>query len=738
MVLTLALVGCGWQSPADVEIRGVVPDPADLQGSSGLLIATVPDRELPLRARVIESPLPAGKPIVRDCFGFGERERFTRGPPPPPPPARQPTMRPRAAAPTPEATMPAMPAESAPLPGATGSAPSLGDRGVGHGGGGLLGGTLGGETSGAVPVGAAPAKPSAEPVAVEKQDPARRQSPADNGAADLQEQRRSAKSEEDSIGLDEIATKETAKKKIAPRPVLDWGANVYLSNDDSMSLASAQRMLFALSRGVPISPSEVRPHELLNYFSFDTVAPKPGATFGVLGSAVQEGDSLTVALAVRGSNEDRQPLDLTLALDRSCSMAAEGRMEYTKRGLTSLSENLQRGDRLDIVLFDSGVCTPLENFVVGRDDPSLLTSLVQQLAPTGATDLDGGLREAYRIQTSRDQGDRHGRNQRVLLVTDAELNTGNVNEALVSEVGRQLDENDIRLSGVGVGREFNDQMLDLLTEKGKGAYVYLGSEAVVDRIFGPGFDALVRTVAHDVHFSLDLPDSLAMERFYGEEASTVKEEVQPIHYHAGNTQLFLQDLAIRDGRIVRDDPIVMRIEYRDAVTMEPEVQELRTTVGALLDADPHNLRKGRALMAFADWTMAGAMGADPCAEPLSTYRSRSSLLGDDAEIVFVNGLVGGRCGVPLQTVAAPAPSGVDLKVKVDSDIPIAEIELDCAGRSHVEPLSGSDTVARFRAVSPGACTVKLAGNLPMSASVEVPLTGGDLRCIVRGGRISCS
>jgi hypothetical protein len=233
------------------------------------------------------------------------------------------------------------------------------------------------------------------------------------------------------------------------------------------------------------------------------------------------------------------------------------------------------------------------------------------MQPHTGTNLNLGLEAAYGIQTARDAAEVHGRNRRVVLVTDALLNEGQLDQGLVAQVGTNLEAHDIRLSGIGVGREFNDKMLDKLTENGKGAYVYLGSEAVVDRVFGPMFDALVRTVAHDVHFSIDLPPSLAMERFYGEESSTNREDVKPVHYYAGTTQLFLQDLHVSPQGAVREDPITMRIEFRDAVTDEPMIQELRTTVGALLDADPHNVQKGQALMAFADWTLAGAMQRRP-------------------------------------------------------------------------------------------------------------------------------
>ncbi|MBX2802856.1 MAG: VWA domain-containing protein [Myxococcales bacterium] len=521
-----------------------------------------------------------------------------------------------------------------------------------------------------------------------------------------------------------------------PGRSLDWGATVYLSNDDSMSLASAQRLLFATMNGLGFSPREVRPHELLNYFSFDTVTPEPDQVFDVLASAEHKGDGLSVAFAVKGAVPDRQPLDLTLLVDRSCSMQAEGRMDYTRRGLSLMADQLERGDRLDLVLFDDGVCVPLQNYVVGRDDPRLLTDALRRMEPLGSTDLDLGLREAYDV--AKAHVDTHGRNRRVMVLTDALLNTGDVNPNTVSEIGKSFEGDQIRITGIGVGREFNDQVLDMLTEKGKGAYVYLGSEAVVDRVFGAqGFDSLVQTIAHDVQFALHLPDSLAMERFYGEEASTIKEDVQPLNYYAGTSQLFLQDLRIRGRAPERSAPVQLEITYRDARTGEPQRRTFRTTVGKMLDSDPHNVRKGLTLMAWTDMLMAEAMGADSCGSELKAYASRAAGVADDAEIAFVNGLVQRRCGD--FDLPEPRPRGdlVSYKVRVDADIPIAEVALTCEGERWSESLSGSDTIARFQAF-PGSCDLILTGAVDMVATVEVPSTGGDTRCIVRGGRLSCS
>jgi hypothetical protein len=162
-------------------------------------------------------------------------------------------------------------------------------------------------------------------------------------------------------------------------PSVDFGATVHLSNDDSMSLASAQRVLAALELGYDIPAEHVRPHELLNYFSFDTAPVASRDMFSVSPSLIEEGDKMRLALAVQGAEGARRPLDLTLLVDRSGSMSSDNRMGYTKRGLQLMVDQLQHGDRLDLVLFDHGVCAPLKNFVVGRDDMELLKATIQKI-----------------------------------------------------------------------------------------------------------------------------------------------------------------------------------------------------------------------------------------------------------------------------------------------------------------------------------------------------------------------
>lgn len=376
---------------------------------------------------------------------------------------------------------------------------------------------------------------------------------------------------------------------------------MYLSNDDTMSLSSAQRVIWAIDHFAPIPRQHVRPHEVLNYFSFDTNPVPRDHDFSIranIAPSHEDPELLTLGLAVQGrpvNRADRRNANVSFVVDRSGSMAAEGRMEYLKRGLERSLQELKAGDIVNIVLFDTTTCHLAQNFVVGRDDIGRLRNLIRRIRPRGSTNLHDGLRQGY---VAADRGYQPHYENRVVLVTDALANTGITNKQLISTVGKHYDDRRIRLSGVGVGREFNDALLDQLTERGKGAYVFLGSEEEVDAVFGQRFTSLIVTIANDVHFKLHLPPSLAMNTFYGEEASTVKERVQAIHYFAGTSQMFLSDLRAKNGTLPVTDDIMVSVEYDDPQSGKKQVEEFVWRLGDIAGHAP-NLDKAMLVSHFA-------------------------------------------------------------------------------------------------------------------------------------------
>lgn len=457
-------------------------------------------------------------------------------------------------------------------------------------------------------------------------------------------------------------------------PSADWGAAIYLSNDDSMSLSSAQRVIWAIDHYEPIPGQHIRPHELLNYFAFQTAPVAPERDFSVVANVEpkpEEPGIYSLALAVQGrplTTETRRNANLAFVIDRSGSMAAEGRMDYLKRGLLRSLAELKHGDIVHLVLFDTSVCTLAQNFVVGRDSHQRLADMIRRIQPLGSTNLHDGLVQGYAVT---DRAYQPAYTNRVVMITDALTNTGVTDQRLISVVGKNYDARRIRLSGVGVGSEFNDALLDELTERGRGAYVFLGSEAEVDAVFGSRFTSLVETVANDVHFKLSLPPSLAMNVFYGEEASVHKERVQAIHYFANTSQLFLSDVRARYGHLSTQDDVMLTIEYEDPETLAKRVEEYAFNLGEIL-GESRNVRKARLVDRFvrevgalaerplperyayrpAAWYDDGAYGH--CSNVRSELGALAAGMQDDPEVLRVQGLWDKLCGRYV-TPSVPPP-----------------------------------------------------------------------------------
>jgi len=455
-----------------------------------------------------------------------------------------------------------------------------------------------------------------------------------------------------------------------------YGASVYLSNDDTMSLSSAQRLIYAIDHYAAIPQSHIRPHELLNYFSFDTAPVDPSHDFSVkahFAPSPEEPNRFNLGFSVQGrslTKSTRRNANLAYVVDRSGSMRAEGRMEYVKQGMLRSLDEMKQGDVVHITLFDGSPCNLASNFVVGRDNSNHLRQLIQRIQPRGSTNLFAGLEAGYQLADSAYQSDY---SNRVVMITDANTNTGVTNEQMIAHVGKHYDQRRIRLSGVGVGRDFNDSLLDRLTERGKGAYVFLGSNAEVDAVFGPRFVSLIETIANDVHFRVHLPPSLALHTFYGEEASTIKERVQAIHYFAGTAQMFLSDVVSRDGSLPSSDDIMFSVEYEDPESGAKRVEEYAWNLGQIAGSHT-NLDKALLVNRFASdlqkvaartpnrqghaagtWEDPGAY--NQCSETRGRLASLSQNLGGDPEARRVGALWDTYCGRyrVAKTERSPAP-----------------------------------------------------------------------------------
>ena len=155
--------------------------------------------------------------------------------------------------------------------------------------------------------------------------------------------------------------------------------------------------------------------------------------------------------------------------------------------------------------------------------------------------------------------------------------------------------------GTGPADTYNDLLMDTVTDKGRGAYVYVDSVEEAQRMFVDRFDETMEIAARAVQLELTLPWYFQMKKFYGEEYSTNPAEVQPQHLAPSDAMVFNQVLAACDPQIVNgQDTVTVRANWVVPMSYVPMTTSVTMTVTELLSTPKDALHKGKAIVAYAE------------------------------------------------------------------------------------------------------------------------------------------
>jgi Ca-activated chloride channel family protein len=378
---------------------------------------------------------------------------------------------------------------------------------------------------------------------------------------------------------------------------------LYMSNDDSNSQASpilARRMI---TDGYVVPASRIRIHEFLNYFELSGPSQQQApATVGIEARRTDASQGeLTLVLRAQGrmlDPADRPPMNLVFSLDTSGSMSGE-RIELLKDTMTAIAGQLRTGDVVSVVTWSSSQSVDLAGYaVMGPDDPELL-AIIANLQANGSTDLHGGLVTAYALAGEHHIDD--GWN-RVVLISDGGANAGITDLDLIASEASDADGESTYMVGVGVGEatSYRDDLMNAVTDAGKGAYVFVDTQGEAAKQFGPRFLANVAVSARNVRMELTLPWYFGVKRFHGEEISENPAEVEPQHLAPNDAMVFHQIISACDASLITTcDSIGARVEYVDPITGELGSDELVMAIDALVVEDAPRLYKADVVVGYA-------------------------------------------------------------------------------------------------------------------------------------------
>jgi Ca-activated chloride channel family protein len=377
----------------------------------------------------------------------------------------------------------------------------------------------------------------------------------------------------------------------------------FMSADDSNSQAAPALARHLIEQGSR-APGQAAIHEFLNYYDFD-FAPAPAGEVRIeaqLRPIAGEEAAYTIlvsAVAEERTLETRRPLNLVFSLDSSCSMGGQG-MEMAKESMEQITASLREGDLVSIVSWSRDAATILEaREVSGASDP-VLVELIQGIQEGGGTDLSAGLLTAYEVANRHHSPQRLSR---VVLLSDGGANLGQTDATVIGGAADDSQGNGIYLVGVGGGDPgaYRHQLMDEVTDLGKGSYIYIDRAEEAEHQFrGRRFVANLDVAALNVRLAVELPAGFVIEEFHGEEINENPDEVEPQHLAPNDSMQYHFEIQDCPGAPEdRDERFTFTITWTDPATGEERSGERSLLLADLLDGDVRQLVKADAIIEYA-------------------------------------------------------------------------------------------------------------------------------------------
>jgi len=337
---------------------------------------------------------------------------------------------------------------------------------------------------------------------------------------------------------------------------------------DGVSSAAESRTKYLGEMGVLPSSREIAVEEMVNYHRHQIGRPTSDEAVAMDirwgNNVVSEGRQAVLQVgfstALQNDRSHLRPINLSIVIDRSGSMADYDKLTRVKQSLVTLVDQLRPTDHLSIVVFDTDAQVLLPSTEL--TDKEEVKETIRGIEPGGSTNLEGGLMLGYKEAVKHF---RQGATNRVILLTDGIANRGVTDPTQIERESASYNDKGIDLSTIGVGMDLNKDLLRDLAKSGRGLYHFVADDEDINKVFVKEMQSLVSPVAEDPNLTIDYDPGLHLEQLYGYNPACSGHK---IHIKLDNMNNGLTEVVLMRFRPTGDDdrsrlPVRISLTYYD-------------------------------------------------------------------------------------------------------------------------------------------------------------------------------
>ena len=278
--------------------------------------------------------------------------------------------------------------------------------------------------------------------------------------------------------------------------------------------------------------------------------PSKSGVVSITGQLVQDkilqggdgtvGFSLTMQAddVIAPDRENIRNVDMVIVLDRSGSMKGS-KIRGAKRAILNLLSNLTEKDRIALVAYSNGVTKYSGLVHMTGANRKLIRSSVDNIWAGGGTNLGAGLQTGINTLLG---ANKIGNAGKIILISDGLANQGITNPDSLGRIASIAVKKEFSVATVGVGNDFNEQLMTHIADQGTGNYYYLENPKAFAEVFKKEFyiSSVSAVTGVEVHIPLASGISLVNASGYPIKVTKDRAIFHPGDLRSGQTRkLFL-------------------------------------------------------------------------------------------------------------------------------------------------------------------------------------------------------
>lgn len=199
---------------------------------------------------------------------------------------------------------------------------------------------------------------------------------------------------------------------------------------------------------------------------------------------------------------DRAPLNVAVVMDRSGSMRHQGKIENARSAASELVRALEEEDRFSLVTFSAQAHLLVPSSPLS--DRGYLLDEIARIYPSGSTNLEAGLAlglDQVRMNAGGESVDR------VIVISDGKPTAGTVVPDVLTRQAAQWSEDGVGVSTIGLGLEYNEDLLAAMADAGGGTYRFVDSSSDLEVAFREELHRLNSVAATGVGLDIAFDDA---------------------------------------------------------------------------------------------------------------------------------------------------------------------------------------------------------------------------------------